>query len=254
MNLLIVEDEIPAMQRIVKLVKEISPKANIVATTDSIESAVEAINNHPYIELALMDIELADGQSFDIFKKVSVSFPVIFTTAYDEFALKAFKVNSIDYLLKPIDKNELKQAFDKFNSTRLSPKIDIQLQLHELVKQMKTTEVVYKNRFLIKTGTKLVSVAADDILFLHASEKLVYVHTKQGNKFVMDQTLDELSRILHPDKFFQLNRQYIAAIHAIRAVHQYFNGKLKIELLGSMEEDVIVSRERAPEFKQWMGQ
>jgi DNA-binding LytR/AlgR family response regulator len=254
MNLLIVEDEIPAMQRIVKLVKEISPDANIVATTDSIESAVEAISMYPQIELALMDIELADGQSFDIFHKTAVLFPVIFTTAYDEFALKAFKVNSIDYLLKPIDKNELKTAFDKFYKASKKPQIDMQLQIQELMKQLKADEVNYKNRFLIKTGTKLVSVAADDILYLHASEKLVYLHTNKGNKFVMDQTLDELSRLLHPDKFFQLNRQYIAAIHAIKAVHQYFNGKLKIELLGALEEEIIVSRERAPEFKQWMGQ
>lgn len=254
MNLLIVEDEIPAMQRIVKLVKEISPEANIVATTDSIEMAVEAIMNHPNIELALMDIELADGQSFDVFKKVSVSFPVIFTTAYDEFALKAFKVNSIDYLLKPIDKNELKSAFDKFNFASKKPQMNMQLQIQELMKHIKSEEVTYKNRFLIKIGTKLVSVAADDILFIRASEKLVYLHTKQGNKYVMDQTLDELSRVLQPDKFFQLNRQYIAAIHAIKAVHQYFNGKLKIDLSGSMEEEVIVSRERASEFKIWLGQ
>jgi DNA-binding LytR/AlgR family response regulator len=183
-----------------------------------------------------------------------IHFSIIFTTAHDEFAAKAFRISAVDYLLKPIDKNELKTAFDKFYKASKKPQIDMQLQIQELMKQLKADEVNYKNRFLIKTGTKLVSVAADDILYLHASEKLVYLHTNKGNKFVMDQTLDELSRLLHPDKFFQLNRQYIAAIHAIKAVHQYFNGKLKIELLGALEEEIIVSRERAPEFKQWMGQ
>jgi two-component system response regulator LytT len=253
MNLLIVEDEIPAQQRIVKMVKDLDKTVNIIATADSIDAAVEAIQHHSDIELALMDIELADGQSFEIFKRVDIKFPVIFTTAYDEYALKAFKVNSIDYLLKPIDRNELKLAFEKFNSLTKQEHSQ-QLNIQELIKQLKPVTPAYKNRFLIKSGTRLVSVAADEIQFLHAADKLVYMHTKQGNKFVMDQSLDELIKLLNPEHFFQLNRQYIAAITAIKSVHNYFNGKLKIDLLGSADEEVVVSRERAPEFKTWLGQ
>ncbi len=253
MNLLIVEDEIPAQQRIVKMVNELNKAVHIVATADSIDAAVEAIQQHQNIDLALMDIELADGQSFEIFKRIDVTFPVIFTTAYDEYALKAFKVNSIDYLLKPIDRNELKQAFEKFSSLSKQEQTQ-QLDIQELIKQLKPETPAYKNRFLIKSGTRLISVAADDIQYLHATDKLVYLHTKQGNKFVMDQSLDELIKLLNPEQFFQLNRQYIASITAIKGVHHYFNGKLKIELSGTNEDEIVVSRERAPEFKTWLGQ
>lgn len=253
MNLLIVEDEIPAQQRIVKMVNELNKTVHIVATADSIDAAVEAIQQHQNIDLALMDIELADGQSFEIFKRVDVKFPVIFTTAYDEYALKAFKVNSIDYLLKPIDRNELKQAFEKFSSLSKQEQTQ-QLDIQELIKQLKPETPAHKNRFLIKSGTRLISVAADDIQYLHAADKLVHLHTKQGNKFVMDQSLDELIKLLNPEQFFQLNRQYIASITAIKGVHHYFNGKLKIELSGTNEDEIVVSRERAPEFKTWLGQ
>lgn len=255
MQLIIIEDEIPAMNRIKKMVLEIEPNTDIVATADSIESGVEAIQQNPKADLILMDIELADGQSFEIFNLVQVKCPVIFTTAYDEFALKAFKVNSIDYLLKPIEKTELQNAFNKYKTITQSSTIvsDINMQMQELLIGLKKPNANFKNRFLVKQGQKLISIAVDEIAYFFAHDKLCYLQTKSVNKFVIDYTLDELVGMLDPTQFFHLNRQTIASIYSIGSVHTYFNGKLKVDLKPLTSTEVIVSREKAAEFKEWLG-
>jgi two-component system LytT family response regulator len=253
MKLLIVEDESPALSRITKLLKEIDSRIQILATADSIEAACAAFEKNTDFDLALMDIELADGQSFDIFKRTHVYCPVIFTTAYDEFALKAFKVNSIDYLLKPIDKNELKEAIEKFKSTQtFKPSALVQQQMEALLQQLKPVQLGFKNRFLIKTGTKLISVPIVDIAYFHATDKMVYLHTVKNEKYIIDQSLDELISTLDPALFFHLNRQFIAHINSIKTVNAYFNGKLKVEINPPVNEDILVSRDRATEFKKWL--
>jgi DNA-binding LytR/AlgR family response regulator len=255
MKLLIVEDESPALSRITKLLKEIDSFIEISATADSIEAACAAIEKNKDFDLALMDIELADGQSFEIFKRTHVYCPVIFTTAYDEFALKAFKVNSIDYLLKPIDKKELKEAIEKFKSTQtFKPSVLLQNQMETLLQQMKPLQAAYKNRFLIKTGTKLISVPISDIAYFHAADKVVYLYTNKNDKYILDPSLDELIRILDPELFFHLNRQFIVNINSIKTVNAYFNGKLKVEVIPVVNEEILVSREKASEFKKWLGQ
>lgn len=253
MNIIIIEDEAPALARIQKLVKEVDASITIVATADSIESAVMLIRNHHDIDLALMDIELADGQSFEIFNRVAVNCPVIFTTAYDEFALKAFKVNGIDYLLKPVDVEDLRRAISKLKTLRHVQVVpDYKQELRSLLSDFKTESISYKNRFLIKIGTKLVSIPVDEIAYFHAADKLVYVYTEQGQKHIIDHTLDEVVKMLHPIAFFQLNRQFVANVKSIQSVHTYFNGKLKVELRPGFSEEVIVSRERAGDFKSWL--
>ena len=253
MNIVIIEDETPALNRIKKLIEEVEPHAQIVGTADSIESAVTLFKSDKSIDLALCDIELADGQSFEIFKQVHITCPIIFTTAYDEFALKAFKLNSIDYLLKPIHKTELDQALKKFQSTR-KPNTNYQIHIEQLVENLKPHTAQFKNRFLIKTGVKLISIPIEEIAYFHAFEKLVYVYVTKGQKYIIDQSLDELIKVLNPKLFFQLNRQFIAHIQSIQQIHTYFNGKLKVELLPPVNDEVIVSRERAPEFKAWLDQ
>ncbi|AMS26062.1 hypothetical protein AEM51_02600 [Bacteroidetes bacterium UKL13-3] len=253
MNIVIIEDEAPALTRIQKLVREVDATINILATADSIESAVNLFNQYKNIELVLMDIELADGQSFEIFNRVEVLCPVIFTTAYDEFALKAFKVNSIDYLLKPIVIDDLRQAISKFNTFKnIQSFPNYQHQLESILSTFTTKQTSYKNRFLIKVGTKMVSIAVDQIAYFHASEKLVYLYTQQGQKHIVDYSLDELSQLLEPTLFFQLNRQFVANIMSIQSVHTYYNGKLKVALIPTFSEDVTVSRERAADFKSWL--
>ncbi len=251
MRIIIIEDEAPALSRIKKMVLELSPDIEVIGTADSIVSAVNLFQVNKNIELALMDIELADGQSFEIFKQVQVDCPVIFTTAYDEFALKAFKLNSIDYLLKPIDKIELYAALDKFKSLQ-SKSSNHSLNIEGLLEKIKPLHADFKSRFLLKNGSKLISVPVENIMYFHASDKLVFVYTRDKNKFVIDYSLDELSKMLQPNKFFLLNRQFIANLDAIQNIHTYFNGKLKVELIPAINEEIIVSREKAPEFKAWL--
>jgi two-component system LytT family response regulator len=252
LKLLIIEDETPALNRITKLVNELKMDIEIIGTADSIESAVNFIELNKDINLALMDIELADGQSFEIFKQTKVYFPVIFTTAYDEFAMKAFKVNSIDYLLKPVDSLELKSAFEKYKELFLNNEPGIQ-QIDLLLEALKhDKQQNFKERFLVKTGTRLISIQIEEIAWFHASEKLVYLQTFSGNKYVVDYSLDELNVLLNPKSFFQLNRQFVASLKSIKDIHSYFNGKLKISLNPTVEEEVLVSRERASDFKKWL--
>jgi two-component system response regulator LytT len=253
MNIVIIEDEAPALNRISKLIKEVAPEVKIIATADSIVASVELFTTHNDIELVLMDIELADGQSFEIFNRAEIKCPVIFTTAYDEFALKAFKVNSIDYLLKPVDKEELKKAVEKFRVLHKTDKTDYETQFKSLLQGLRAERPEsYKSRFLIKSGAKLISVPATDIAYFHAYDKMVYVITHQNQKYIVDHSLEELIKMLDPKDFFQLNRQFIAAFPGIHSVHTYFNGKLKLELQPSLADEVIVSRERAGEFKDWL--
>src|SRR5574343_1226216 len=243
MKIALIEDEAPALNRLKKMIQSVLPQADFVATADSIESAVELFRTHTTLDLVFMDIELADGQSFELFHQIEITCPVVCTTAYDEFAIKAFKVNAVDYLLKPIDKDELRTAIEKC-SKHQKESVDYSLQLKELLASMKAdVQVSYKNRFLIRNGSKLLSIPVEDILLFHAADKLVYAHTKQQQKLVIDYTLDELIDQLDPKYFFQLNRQFIAHVSSIKSIHTYFNGKLKVELLRFEEEEVLVSRE-----------
>lgn len=251
MNIVIIEDELPALNRMKKLVTEVAPEAAIMATADSIETAVELFGKYKNIDIALMDIELADGRSFEIFNRVEVTCPVIFTTAYDEFALQAFKVNSIDYLLKPVEADLLKQAFEKHERLKRNNLLTVP-DLQQLVSLMKPVEKAYKSRFLVKVGTRWISVPCEEIAYFYAADKSVYLHTATNQKLLMDESLDQLMQVLNPSDFFHINRQVIASIQSIQSVHSHFNGKLKVELKPTTKEEVLVSRERASAFKSWL--
>lgn len=251
MNVVIIEDEKPALSRLTKILQEVDEQIQIIATADSIISACEIFKSNPQIDLALMDIELADGQSFEIFKMVEVKCPVIFTTAYDEFAIKAFKVNSIDYLLKPINADDLKQSLRKFNQVHSQASSTIN-QVKNMLLEL-NQPAPYKTRFLIKTGNKMLSIATSELGYFLAAEKLVYaISANSPSKHVVDFTLDELENMLNPKDFFRINRHCLAQVTAIKTVHSYFNGKLKVELWPKPEEEIIVSREKASEFKKWL--
>ncbi|MFN4084004.1 MAG: LytR/AlgR family response regulator transcription factor [Bacteroidia bacterium] len=255
LKIAIIEDEVPAYNRLKKLIEETEPDANVNYHADSIVSAVELFKNHNEdIDIAFFDIELADGQSFEIFKRVNVNCPVIFTTAYDEFALKAFKLNSIDYLLKPIEKTELKNAIYKFKQFyQLGLNKAVESNINKLLQQInKSNRQNFKSRFLVKLGEKLIPVSVDDIAYFYSKDKLTHIVTHQKNIYISDYTIEQLSNIIEPQKFFQLNRQIISSLAAIKQINNYFNGKLKIILNPAYEEEVLVSRERAPFFKQWL--
>lgn len=256
MRLLIIEDENLAAKRISKMVQEHEPDFHIEGITDSIESSVNWLNNHAHPDLILMDIELADGQSFEIFKRVEVKSTIIFTTAYDDFAIRAFKVNSIDYLLKPIDPDELKKSFEKFKSLKRGDGLtDNRINVDSIVHALREKNFnAYKQRFLVKQGQRLIPIDINEIAFFYTEDKISFIKTFNEHRFIVDYSLDELEELLNPADFFRANRQFIVSPKSLEGIHHHFNGKLKINLKPSTSEDVYVSRERASDFKKWLGE
>lgn len=251
MRVLIIEDEVLAAERLADMVMKLLPQTEIMAKLDSISAAVRWFGENPSPDLAFFDIQLADGISFEIFEKTRVDCPVIFTTAYDEYALKAFKVNSIDYLLKPIDDNELKRAIDKYHflhantgePQNITQNIDNVIRL--LTKQ-------YKSRFVVKVGEHIRSVPTDEILCFYSMAKASYFLTEDNRNYVMDHSLEQIANLVDPDRFFRVSRSYIVAIDAITDIISYSNSRLKLKLKHPTEDDIIVAREKVREFKLWL--
>ena len=250
MRVLIIEDEPQAAQRLETLMKKMVPGVVILDKFDSISKSVDWIKDHPAPDLILMDIQLADGISFMIFEQCEVKSPVIFTTAYDEYALKAFKVNSIDYILKPVDETELENALKKYQSLSADNRPNVKLDNIEQAIQMLTRK--YKSRFVIKVGEHLRSVEVTDVLFFVSIEKTTFCYTRENRKNILDFTLDELEDMLDPDSFFRINRKYIVSASAIQDMISHTNSRLKLILKSSDDSDVIVARERVQDFKEWL--
>lgn len=256
MKILIIEDEPLGAETLEQYLAEIDPSIVVAGITESIKSSVEWLQNNPAPEIILMDIELADGQSFEIFNLVKITSAVIFTTSYDEYALKAFKVNSIDYLLKPIKKAELEKAIDKYRQLKeLFAGNDSGMNIESLLSDLRLQQSkTQRNRFLVKQGQRLVSVEVDDIAYFFAEGRLSYFCTWNKNKYVVDYTMEELESMLNPQTFFRANRSYIIHIKSVLQIHNYFNGKLKLDIKPAIEKDeVVISREKAAAFKDWMG-
>jgi len=251
MKVLIIEDEPQAAKRMESLISTLEPQAEILGKIDSVKNAVQWIQSHPAPDLIFMDIQLADGISFQIFEQCEVKSPVIFTTAYDAYALKAFKVNSIDYILKPIDKDEMHAALKKFHSVNRNSQ-ESKHVLDNIGQAIQMLTKKYKTRFVIKVGEHLKSVEVSDILFFFSLEKATFCQTKDGRKNILDFTLDQLEEILDPTRFFRINRKHIIAADSIQDMISYTNSRLKLVLKTSDDNDVIVARERVQEFKDWL--
>jgi len=251
MQILIVEDELLLAKRLRKLLTAIAPEAVVVGITHSIHDSVQWLQSNARPDLILMDIELADGQSFDIFQQIEISSPIIFTTAYDEYAIKAFKVNSIDYLLKPIKEEDLATAIQKFKTLN-KPEVNIDVLLNG-IKNIGSSEK-FRDRFLVKLGKKLVSIDIANVAFIFSDKGLSYLRTNQNQKYVVDYTMDELEKMLSPKQFFRANRQFIISSDSVVAIHTWFNQKLKVELKPEIAEHLIISRDKANAFKEWMGE
>lgn len=253
MEVLIIEDEQLGAEKLGRLLQSIDPAIEIVGNTRSIQSSVEWLLQNKHPDIILMDIELTDGQSFEIFNLVSIKSMVIFTTSYDEFALQAFKVNSVDYLLKPIKKEELKNALDKYQGWRnkfSSPSLNIEQLINGLKQQQPKA---WRARFLVKQGQKLISVETSEIAYLYADGRLSYFITWDKQKYLLDYTIEELEQMLDPQQFYRANRAFIIHIKSVAQIHSYFNGKLKLDLQPAIDKEVLISREKAGEFKDWMG-
>jgi len=250
MTILLIEDEAAAAQRLRELVLEVAPTARVTAAIETVVEAVRWLEANDSPDLIISDVQLADGVCFDIFKQLKTSAPVIFTTAYDEYMLRAFKVNSIDYLLKPIDVNDLRFAFSKYHALRQEGRAILTENLKNLLQQVNGGG--YKARFLVKQADRLLTISESNVQWLMADGNLVYLCTDTGERYIIADPLDELETLLSPGQFFRLNRQYIARVNAIKQIHNHFNGRLKIVLAHSKDDEVFVSREKAGAFKKWL--
>ena len=253
MKILIVEDEELAVKKLQKNLLSVSDSAEVVGVTDSIKTTVEWLQENPHPDLILMDIELADGQSFEIFNLTEVRSPVIFTTSYDEFALKAFKVNSLDYLLKPVQKEELQAALNKYQKLKVSSEGN--LNVDNLVKelQQKLKPKSFRKRFLVKHAQKLISVEISDIAYFYSDGRLNFFKTNDNKKFVVDYTMDELEEMLDPEIYFRISRSFYVSIDSVEKIDDYFGNRLILGLKPAVDKEALVSREKVTEFKNWLG-
>ncbi len=258
MKLLLIEDEELAVKKLQKTLFSVDPDIEIVGTADSIASSVEWLQNNPPPDLILMDIELADGQSFEIFNRIEVNSPVIFTTSYDEYALKAFKVNSIDYLLKPIQKDDLESALDKFKHLKksYSGSSDTSLNMNVLVRELQSklqSKQEFRKRFLVKHAQKLVSIDIDQIAYFFSDDRLNFFKTFDDKKYLVEYKLDEIEEMIDSSQFFRINRAYIVSIKSMDQINDYFGNRLILGLKPKNEKEALVSREKVTDFKIWMG-
>jgi two-component system, LytTR family, response regulator len=258
MKVFIVEDEELAVKKLRKTLESVDSTAEVVGIADSIHSSVNWLQNNPTPDLILMDIELCDGQSFEIFDKIEVKSTVIFTTSYDEYALKAFKVNSVDYLLKPVQKEDLKAALAKLQNLKTmygaqndSPSMNVESLVKELQSKLQPKE--FRKRFLVKHAQKLVSVDIEEIAYFYSDGRLNFFKTYDNRKFVVDYTMDELEEMLDPKRYFRVSRSFYVSINSIDQIHDYFGNRLILHLKPAVDKEAIVSREKVTDFKVWMG-
>jgi len=247
MNVLIIEDEEAAARRLEKLVLSLEAQTTVLAKLDSIEAVLNWLEQHELPDLVFMDIHLADGSSFEIFNHVKIDCPIIFTTAYDQYAIQAFRVNAVDYLLKPIKREELRAALDKYQQ-QSQPRTAFNYQ--QLARSIQ--EDPYNRRFLIRIGQNIKVVDVNDAAYFYTEDKITFVVTHDGKRYPLDHSLEKLEEMLAPRRFFRVNRQVILGLEAIREMYAYSKARVKVELEPPAEMDIIVSTERSPHFKKWL--
>ena len=249
MKALIIEDEVLAAQSLQKLITEVASDTEVIATLQSIEESVAWFDENPMPDLVFMDIHLADGSSFAIFEQVQITCPIIFTTAYDEYALKAFEVSSIDYLLKPINRNDLTRAMNKFNAL-VGEKSNNNEAIDALMRQIGMKKN-YKSCFLVPERDKLIPLATANIAYFYIDTKTVKAITLDEHTYYMSQTLDDIMLQLNPDDFFRANRQFIVSRKAVKDLTIWFGNKLSLNLSVKIPEQIIISKAKVSEFKNW---
>jgi DNA-binding LytR/AlgR family response regulator len=248
-KILIIEDEEPASGRLERLLLEIEPTARILDKLDSVESAVRWLSDNDAPDLLMLDIQLADGLSFDIFRKVQIDSFVIFTTAYDEYAIRAFELNSIDYLLKPIDKQKLAISLNKFK--KLSGPAQT-INIRQLIDTLESRRNSYKKRFLVTAGARIRSVEVHEVSYFYSLEKSTYMTTSDGHHYPVEFSLERLEQLLEPDVFFRINRNYIINFSSIAKIHILSQSRIKVEVNPPAEEPLLVSTARTHNFRLWL--
>ncbi|TYA84249.1 LytR/AlgR family response regulator transcription factor [Seonamhaeicola marinus] len=250
MKVIIIEDEKPSARRLQRMLANLGIEADTML--HSVEESIEWFQNNAHPDLIFLDIQLSDGLSFEIFETIKIKSAIIFTTAYDEYALQAFKLNSIDYLLKPIDSDELETAVNKYKANAPEKQV-VTLDFSDIKKLLvNPLDREYKKRFSVKVGQHLKLINVDDIECFYSENKGTYLHTNEGRNYLLDKTLDQLEDELEPHTFFRINRKFFVNINAIKDMVSYTNSRLQIKLNSYNEQDVIVARERVKDFKGWL--
>ena len=251
MDIIIIEDERRAANMLERLIGEVDPSMCIVAKLESVRESVEFLRKNRDISLIFSDIQLGDGLSFEIFEKTELTCPIIFTTAYDQYAIKAFKANGIDYLLKPVKSDDLKKAILNFKQFSRPAAINDITAIANLLLERKSE---YKSRFMIKVGEKIKLIPIEDIPAFYSMEKATFLFTSKQRNYVIDYSLDQLQTLLNPERFFRINRKYIVSLDYIEEIFAWSSSRLKIKIPGLEDENIIVARERTREFKEWLGE
>lgn len=251
MNVLIIEDETPTARQLERLLKKYDNRIRVLAQLPSVRESIAWFTQHSAPDLVLMDIHLEDGLAFTIFEHIQLTVPIVFTTSYEEYMIKAFKVNSIDYLLKPVDEDELVNALNKFKTLRSASASPNLAQLLQLMQQLR--ESPFKERFMIRIGTKIRSIETPDIAYFYSEEKATFLKTLENQLLPLEFSLDQLIGQLNPSQFFRVNRQFLVARKAIQTIHAYSAGKLKLDLQPQTRHEVFVSLHRIADFKDWLG-
>ena len=252
MDVLIFEDEKLASERLVELLKEMRPQLNVVNSIKSVEAGVLWLQNNEQPDLIISDIQLLDGTSFEIFSEVKIECPVIFTTAYDQYAIKAFEVNSVDYLLKPIQQEKLEAALQKFEQK--SGGSSGGFNMDELRSLISSPTPEYKSRFLVKVGQRIRAIPIEKVAYFFSRDKLTYIVSFENQKYPIDQTLEELEGLINPKDFFRVNRKFVVHFNSVADIHPYFRGRVKLGLSPDIDEEIVVSSEKTPVFKKWLDQ
>jgi len=250
MKVVIIEDEELAARRLESLIRECAPDTEVIAKLESVEDAVDWFRNHPSPDLIFLDIHLEDDLSFSIFEKVKVSSPIIFTTAFDEYAIRAFRMKSIDYLLKPIVQEELARSLEKyreFTAVKQQPDMDA------LYRMISSGVPAYKERFSVTVGQKIKSYATSEISWFYSEEGITFMVINDNHQYPIDFSLDDLAGQLNPKEYFRVNRQFLVSLGSIRNVHIYPKSRLKIEIAPPSDREVFVSRDKVTRFKEWLG-
>lgn len=248
MNIVIIEDEMPAYKRLQKLIEETIDGANILAHHDSVQASKEWFAQNPQPDLVFLDVHLADGSAFDLLKMVQLNCPVIFTTAFDQYAIDAFKTNSVGYLLKPVKKEELQASLDKLDEYRkmFGQQTEVPIQTNA------SATADYKKRFVIRFGEHIKTLGVDEIAYCFSENKATYARTFEGRTYPMDNNLDTLETMLDPDQFFRINRQYLICLKSIDEMRTYSKARVIVTLKPPVKESPVVSSERSADFKQWL--
>lgn len=249
MKAVIVEDEQIASSRLKGLIEELAPDITVIKVLSSVESGINWLLKSASPDLIFLDIQLNDGYGFDILDELENHPPVIFTTAYNEYAIRGFKYNGLDYLLKPIDKKELKRALDKY---RQSPYNIPENHFSKISDVKKLFAKEYKRRFIVKVGNHFSSIEVDHIAFFKSHEGIIHLYIANGACYPVEYSLDQLEEILNPIDFFRINRQYVISLNSVKEIHHYFNSRLILKLTPAEKEKIIVSRERCTAFKKWL--